>query len=349
MQTITRREYLRLAALASGGLAAGAIAGAAASALASTVDRLETIDMKDHYDALIVGGGPAGLSAALSLGRMLRTALVCDDDRPRNAPSTHLNNFASRDGIHPAEWRKEARRDLEKYRTIAFKKDSVASLERLDGGQFRAVFASGDSAVFRKVILADGIIDQLPEIPGFRELWGRSIFHCPYCHGFEVQGTALGLVGNGKSALHMAPLCFGLSKDLIIFTNGRSEFTEEQAAAFGGKGVRIVEDRIAALQIEEAALTAVVLEDGQKIGRTGLFFARSGPIQTKSDLGERLGCEKTEEGFYKVEEFGRTTVPGVFAAGDNMSRRQSVLHACGMGAVAASTVVSELLNEELND
>lgn len=340
---ITRREYVRLSMLATGALAAGAANGQTGSEKSA-----ERATVKDQYDALIIGGGPAGLSAAMTLGRMLRTALVCDDNRPRNAPSAHLNNFLTRDGIHPALWREEARKNLEKYTTVEFFNGSVTSVTKVGESVFRAELSSGAGVSFRRVILAYGIRDTLPSWHGFKELWGKSIFHCPFCHGYETRGSALGLIANGDRAMHLAALCYGLSQDFILFTDGKADLTAEQKETLGRKKIRLEEGKISGFLYQGETLKAVTLEDGRSLEREALFAALVLPFQGKSDLGERLGCEKTEMGLYKVTELNETTIKGVFAAGDNMSRRHSVLQACSDGATAASVVVSDLLNETLD-
>lgn len=337
---VTRREAMRLTAFAAGAFAVGT---ATAQSLHQNSDSKK--QMKEIYDALIIGGGPAGLSAAMTLGRMLRSALVCDDNRPRNAPSAHLNNFPTRDGIHPELWREEARKNLQKYATVDFFTGAVSSVTKSEEGVFRAEFSSGSKASFRKVILAYGIQDIPLPLPGFEQLWGKSIFHCPYCHGYEAQGSALGIIANGERAMHLLPMCYGLSEDLVLFTNGKADLSAEQIEMLGRRKVRLEEARITGFRHEGQTLTAVTLEDGRSLERKALFAALELPFRVKSPIGEQLGCEKTEMGLYKVTEFNETTVGGVFAAGDNMSRGHSVLQACANGASAASVVVSHLLKE----
>ncbi|WP_374073444.1 NAD(P)/FAD-dependent oxidoreductase [Bdellovibrio bacteriovorus] len=303
--------------------------------------------MEFDYEVLIIGGGPAGLSAAMSLGRLSRTALVCDDNRPRNAPSTHVNNFPSQDGIHPAEWRKKTRKDLEKYKTIGFFEGAVLSVHKVDQG-FVAQLSSGATRNFKKVILAYGIQDKLLSAPGFKELWGKSIFHCPFCHGFEVRGASLGLIANGELAAHGLPMIYGLSKDLILFTNGKTNLSEDLQETLRRRNVEVIEEPIDHLIYEGEVLKVVVLIDGQKKERDALFVAPIFPFQSKSPIGESLGCEKTELGFYKVGERGETTVKGVFAAGDNMTMMQSVLLACASGVAAAAGVIFSLVSEDFH-
>lgn len=303
--------------------------------------------MQFDYEVLIIGGGPAGLSAAMSLGRLSRTALVCDDNRPRNTPSTHVNNFPSQDGIHPAEWRKKTRKDLEKYKTIELFEGTVLSVQKVDRG-FTAQLSSGAIRNFKKVILADGIQDKLPSAPGFKELWGKSIFHCPFCHGFEVRGASLGLIANGELAAHGLPMIYALSRDLIVFTNGKANLSADLQETLRKRNVEVVEETIDHLIYEGEILKAVMLTNGQKKERRALFVAPILPFQSKSSLGESLGCEKTEWGFYKVGERGETTVKGVFAAGDNMTMMQSVLLACASGVAAAAGVIFSLVSEDFH-
>ncbi|MBW0434965.1 NAD(P)/FAD-dependent oxidoreductase [Leptospira yasudae] len=300
--------------------------------------------MKLDSEVLIIGGGPAGLSAALSLGRMSRTALVCDDNRPRNAPSSHLNNFPTRDGIHPAEWRRLVKKDLEKYKTISFFKGSVLSVEKSASG-FTAKFSSGDRASFKKVVLAYGVEDRPLLVPGFKELWGKSIFHCPYCHGFEIRGSRIGLISNSEMTFHMVSLINDLASDLILLTNGKAVFSEEQKELLNRRSIRLIEDSIVGFVHEGEQLKGISLASGQVVEREVAFFQPLLPFKLKSQIGEELGCEKTQFGFYKVNERGATTVDGVFACGDNVTMGHSVILAAASGSMAGAGIVAELLGE----
>ncbi len=302
--------------------------------------------MKNKYEVLIIGGGPAGLSAAMTLGRMSRSALLCDDNRPRNAPSSHVNNFPSRDGIHPAEWRKETRKNLEKYTSVESVTASVISVQK-DASGFVAHLSTGEVVNTKKVILAYGVVDALPSIPGFKELWGKSIFHCPFCHGFEHRGSRLGFVGNGNLMFHALPMIYSLASDLIVFTNGKATFSAENLALLQKNNITLIEEPIQKLDYENEDLKGVVLTNGKTIERQFLFLSPTLPFKLKSDFGETLGCEKNEFGFYKVNERYQTTAPGVFACGDNMSMAHSVLLAAASGVMAGSIASAELLHENM--
>lgn len=301
--------------------------------------------MTSQYDVLIIGAGPAGLGAAMALGRMSREVLVCDDNRPRNAPAEHMNNFPSHDGVNPAEWRHMVRRDLEKYKTIHFHQGSILAIEK-EGSFFQAKLGNGEIAKFKKLILAYGVVDKLPSIEGIQALWGKSIYHCPYCHGYEVRGTRLGLIANGKFAEHLGPMIYGLSKDFILFTNGPADFSEEFRKGLEAKKIPVVEERIQSLSHEGTRLKSVVLENSDVYEREGLFVAPELPFQGKSPIGDVLGCEKTEMGFLKVNPFGKTTVEGVFAAGDIVTGQHAVIAAASTGQMAGAAAVAELLQEE---
>ncbi|MGC4015083.1 MAG: NAD(P)/FAD-dependent oxidoreductase [Luteolibacter sp.] len=337
----TRRKFIKAATVLTASLSAGTSEGVEAE-----LKNQKEYIMKEQYDVLVIGGGPAGLSASLALGRMRRTALVCDDNRPRNAPSMHMHNFPTRDGINPASWREEAKKDVQKYPTVEFFSGSVVNVTRTPAGGFMAELSSGSKVAFRKVILADGITDRFPAILGVKELWGKSVFHCPYCHGYEIRDTAVGLVGNGDMAMHVLLLVTALSKDVIFFTNGGANLTGEQKDLLSRKGIVLDERKIVTLESEGESLTGLRMEDGKKVLRQALFIAPVLPFRPKSDLGEKLGCERTEMGLYKVSPKNETTAKGVFAAGDNMTTSQSVMSGCANGATAASAAIYELVMED---
>lgn len=336
---ISRRKALQISAL---GILGAGLAGCLKMKWFSIFQKKE-LKMTKNYDALIVGAGPAGLTAAMTLGRIHLTALICDDDRPRNKPSSHVNNFPTRDGIHPEKWREAAREDLKKYPTIESQNTRVLSIQKISDSEFEAQLQNGQTVKSKKVILAYGVQDRMPNIPHFKELWGKSIYHCPFCHGFENRGKKIGFLANHDMALHPLPMLEHLFSDLIIFTNGPAQFSPTSLKALKNNHIPIIEEPIADLHAEGEVLKSVTLKNAETLERDALFYFASEPFLMKSDLGEKLGCEKTEFGFYKVGMQNETTTSGVFACGDNMSMAHSVLLASASGVIAGGGVIASTL------
>ncbi|WP_408097322.1 NAD(P)/FAD-dependent oxidoreductase [Peredibacter sp. HCB2-198] len=290
--------------------------------------------MKEIIDVVIIGGGPAGLSAALTLGRGNRSVMVLDEGKGRNAPASHMMNFPSRDGTPPMEFRELVKKDLTKYPNVKLEALKVHSLVKEDN-----VFLINESIRARKILLAHGVKDVLPTLPGFTELWGKSIFHCPYCHGYEHLNAPIGIIGDSKTALHYAVLVKSLTDDLIVFTNG----AEVDSAQFEKNGIKVYSAPIESLIHQGEKLTAVKLTNGEILERGHLFFRPEQKLTT--DLGTKLGCELNEHGLYKIQDTGETSVKGVYAAGDIAELRQSVLMATASGQKAAAHMNFEILHE----
>lgn len=302
-------------------------------------DRLEA-------EVLIVGGGPGGLAAALTLGRLRRSVLICDDGHPRNQAALHMHNFPGFDGVPPAKWREQVKANLQHYPSLAWRADRVQTLEKQELG-FVAELASGAQVLAQKIVLAYGIRDQLPEIVGLPALWGKSVVHCPFCHGYEFQQQPLALLADGEFAAHLLPLLRGLSDDVMLFSQGPSRLTPQQRSALAEMQIPLVETPVVALEAEPdkpQQLQALQLQGGQRVIRRALFVAPQFPLQPSSELGDRLGCKRDERGLYSVDPFGQTAVAGVYAVGDiSGSSMQSVLHACATGSTAASHICMSLL------
>lgn len=298
-----------------------------------------------NVDVLIIGGSHAGLSAAMALGRIGRSALIIDSGHPRNKVSEHANNFAGFDGINPNQWREQARNDLLKYDTISFLRNTVVDVKKL-AKNFQAILSNNERILAKKVILAYGIKDQFPAIVGVNELWGKSVFHCPYCHGFEVKGQSIGILGNSPAVEHLLPIIKNLSAKLFVFTQGKSKLTENFMAKLRQHSIHLIEEPIKTLKHQSSLLKKVVLSNNESISIDALFLTPTSKLTLSSSIDEQLGCEKDDMGFIKVKEMGQTSVAGVFAAGDIMTMQQSVVGASASGQIAGSAAVFELSNEE---
>jgi thioredoxin reductase len=303
--------------------------------------------MNGDFDVVIVGGGPAGLSAALMLGRALKKVLLCDSGPPRNAAAEHVHGFLTRDGTPPGELRRIGREQLRPY-AVDVRGVRVQRIEPRASG-FEVTLDGDEKVRTRRVLLATGLVDVLPDLPGYRELWGRSIFQCPYCHGWEVRGRPWGVLATSPMLLDHAIFLTGWSPDMVAFTDGRFDVPSELRHRLDRAGVRLEERRIRRLipGSDEGAngvhLRAVELEDGTRVAREVLFAA---PPQRQVELVQRLGLALDEQGFVLVNEHRETSVPGIHAAGDLTTRLQGALVGAAAGVFAAA-MMNHALNMEL--
>jgi thioredoxin reductase len=288
------------------------------------------------YDVVIVGGGAAGLSAALVLGRARRRIVVIDSGAPRNAPAEHMHGFLSRDGLPPAELLRLGRIEAAAY-GVDFVEDQVVSIEP----GFSVRLAGGETLSARRLLMATGAIDEVPTIPGLEERWGKDFLHCPYCHGWEVRDEPLGLLGAGPGSVEHAHLVRQWSSDLIYFTHS-SEPTRAEREQLAARGIRIVDGEVRHVVVEDDRLRAVVLADGRTVERSALFV-RPAMRPRGSDLLAELGCAVDEQGFALVDGAGRTSVAGVWAAGNVANPRAQVITAAGEGSAAAIAINADLV------
>jgi len=295
------------------------------------------------YDVVIVGAGPAGLSAALILGRSLRRVLVCDTGQPRNAASQAMHGFLTRDGIPPKEFLQIARQQLTQYNTIELRDVEVRSAECVDG-RFRSTFADGTYALSRKLLIATGVVDHLPEIPGFREFYGISVFHCPYCDGWERRGWPIAVYGRGARGYGLSLELTGWSKDLVLCTDGPSEIEAADLERLARNGITVREERVVRLDGGEG-LERVVFASGDALARKALFFT-TGQTQ-QSFLAHSLGCEINEKGTVRTGKYEATHLSGLYVAGDASRAVQWVVVAAAEGAEAAFAINTDLLKEDL--
>jgi thioredoxin reductase len=298
------------------------------------------------YEVIVVGGGAAGLSAALFLGRVRRRVLVCDAGEPRNASAGGVHGFLSREGMAPSELLGIGREQLGSYGTVEVSGVEVIDAEGEDGG-FRASLADGTLVRCRNLVLATGVRDVMPEIEGIEDFWGRSVAHCPYCHGFELRDESLAVYGANGDAVSLVVLLTRLSSDLVLLTDGSSAIGKEEMKKLAALGVGIRKEKISRLEGEDGRLRRILFENGEEIERRGLFL-RPGRVQ-RSDLARKLGCRITGEGVVEADADGSTNVPGLYVAGDAMHprHRHLLISAALSGATSAMAINSRMLGEEL--
>lgn len=301
--------------------------------------------MEDNtfFEVVIVGGSYAGLAAGMALGRALRRVLIVDGGKPCNIQTPHSHNFLTHDGHTPAHIAALGREQVLAYPTVALVTDEVRNVTGFDG-DFRVEMASGKQAHAGKVLFATGVKDQLPEIEGIAACWGISAIHCPYCHGYEYRHTPTGLLINGEMAFEKARLIHHWTKQLTLFTDGESTISDAHAEQLSAKGIAIVETPVQQIVHTGGYLSHVVLIDGNTVPLDALYV--SAPFGQHCHLPEKLGCALLPSGHIKVDEFQRTTVPGIFAAGDNAVKFRSVALAVASGTVAGAFINHELITEQ---
>jgi len=296
----------------------------------------------ETYDVIVVGGGAAGLSAALVLGRARRRVAVVDSGRPRNAPAAEMHGFLSRDGMSPADLLALGRDEVTRYGVELVDDEVIA----IDPG-FGARLASGALLRGRRILVATGGRDELPDIPGARERWGRDFLHCPYCHGWEVRDQPIGVVGTGPGSADHAHLLRQWSDDVIFFPHTHP-LTNDERAALAIRGIRVVDGVVEGLSIVDDRLAAVQLADGRSIPRAAVFIRPA--VRPREDgLLASLGCELDEAGFAVVDATGATSVSGVWAAGNAGDPRAQVITAAGEGSAAALALNADLVAEDMRN
>ena len=294
-------------------------------------------------DVVVVGGGAAGLSAALVLGRARRRTIVVDEGNPRNGPSPAAHSFFTRDGTPPAELLRVAREQLVPFETVEMRRGRVLSVQK-DDEAFVVHLADGIEVRTRRVLLALGVRDILPDIDGFGGLWGRGVLHCPYCHGWEVRDEPLALYAEGATAMEMAPLLLQWSRDLLLCTGGPNRLADADRETLKGVGVRIVDTPVQRLE-GDGRLERIVFVDGSAESRSALFLR---PAQAlTNDVPIQLGCELTEAGHIRVGADRQTSIPGVYAAGDATTPLQQIVVAAATGAEAAMMLNRDLVRADL--
>jgi thioredoxin reductase len=288
----------------------------------------------------IVGGGAAGLSAALVLGRARRRVVVIDAGEPRNAPAAHMQGFISRDGMPPGDLLRAARQEVRAY-GVELIEDRVVDAS----AGFVLTLESGRTVEARQVLLATGATDVLPAIPGARERWGRDLLHCPYCHGWEVRDQAIGVLGNGPQSVMHAHLLRGWSDDVTFFAHTQP-VTAAEREALQARGIAVVDGVVAELVVVDDRLRGVLLADGRVVERDALFV-RPDVVARADSPAVLLGCELHAGGLLRTDAEGRTSVAGVWAAGNAGNPRAQVITAAGEGSAAAIAINTELVQQDI--
>lgn len=296
-----------------------------------------------NYDCAIVGGGPAGLNAALVLCRARKTVALFDNNQPRNGVTHASHGFITRDGIKPAEFRRMAYEEVLSYPSVRHWKTEVTDIQRT-GDSFTLFTSTGELVHARKIILATGLREVFPEIEGIRDFYGKSLFNCPFCDGWELRDQPMVIVSDQPSVLHKAKLLLNWSQDLIICTHGSSLLTADHREQLAAHDIKIIDTPIAAFTGRNGLLEQVHFTDGSAIVRSGGFID---PVQLpNARFHEALGYQTTNNGGIVTDAAGRTTAAGVYSAGDSAYVMPSqLIYAAASGSKAAIAVVGDLTEE----
>lgn len=300
--------------------------------------------MKDNrsYEVIIIGGSYAGLSAAMALGRSLRSVLIIDSGLPCNRQTPYSHNFITHDGEKPQIIAKKAKEEVLNYPSVKFQKGMAVSGEKTVDG-FEITTENGEIFKAEKLIFATGVEDIMPSIQGFSACWGISVIHCPYCHGYEFRRGKTAIMANGERALHLAGLVNNLSTDLTLLTPGKADFDSKQRTKLQQHDIALIEGEIDKIQHKNGWVQQLQLKDGRELAFDAIYAAI--PFRQHSAIPAALGCELTEQGHIKIDNFQKTTIAGVFACGDNSSMMRSVSNAVATGNLAGAMVNKELVDE----
>ncbi|MCY7471149.1 NAD(P)/FAD-dependent oxidoreductase [Bacillus safensis] len=296
-------------------------------------------------DCAIIGGGPAGLSAALVVGRGGKQVIVFDNELPRNRVTQESHGFITNDGMTPFEIRQAGEADLQKYPHIQIKRSQIVDIQKKEES-FTLLTHEGDAFEAKKIILATGLQDILPEIEGIHDVYGKTLFSCPFCDGWELKEKALALIAENQRALHMAKLLSNWTKDLIVFTNGHM-LAEEDKTLLTAHSIQVIDVPIVSIDHDNGQLRSLQLANGEIVNREGGFVASE--FKQSAPFAEKLGCQMTKNAGIETDILGRTTVSGVFACGDNLGGPAQLVLAAAAGSQAGMGVIHEFVQEEFQE
>ena len=300
----------------------------------------------EQFDVIIIGGSYSGLAAGMALGRAFKKVLIIDSGKPCNRQTPHSHNFITHDGDTPAAIAGLAKLQVSSYNSVQFFNGFATSGSKIENG-FEIAVASGETFAAKKLIIATGIKDIMPDIDGFAACWGISVLHCPYCHGYEIRNEKTGILGNGEFAYDLARLISNWTNDLTLFTNGISTLTIDQTRQLVKHRISIVEKEVKSLQHTNGYIENIIFRDGATTALKAIYAPV--PFEQHCTIPELLGCKLTEEGYIKIDTFQETTVSGVYACGDNVSRMRTVANAVGVGTTAGMTVSKKMIIEKFSE
>ncbi|MCW2584775.1 MAG: thioredoxin reductase [Frankiales bacterium] len=296
------------------------------------------------FDVVVLGAGAAGLSAALVLSRAQRTVAVVDAGEPRNAPAAHMHGFLSRDGMPPRKLLAAGRAEVAGYGGTVLP-GTVSRIVRTPTG-FDALLTDGTRLQARRLLAATGLVDELPDIPGVRDRFGRDVLHCPYCHGYEVRRVQVGVLGGLPNSFHQVQLVRQWASDVVFFSNG-SALTADQREQLVARAIGVVDGQVTGLDVQDDRLCGVVVDGVGLVRRDAVFVAPT--FVPNNDVLAELGCEVDDRGWVIVDETGLTGVPGVWAAGNVVNPRAQVITAAGEGSAAAIALNNDLVEEDVRN
>ena len=301
--------------------------------------------MNQLFDCAIIGGGPAGLNAALVLGRARRSTLLLDNNNPRNVVTQESHGFITRDGIKPQEFREIAHKDIGKYPSVIYEKKEITSITKKDQ-LFELIASNKELYQSKTIIISTGLKDVLPDIDNIYEYYGKSLFNCPYCDGWELQDKPLVVIIEEQiQGFHFIQTIYNWSKDLIVCTNGKSILNSEQKRLIQNKGIKIIENKIKSFVGENGLIEKAVFENGESVDIQGGFVLPQ--LTQSSDIAKQLGCEYNSLGGISTDSFGRTNIKGVYAAGDaSIIAPAQLIIAAAEGLQAAVGVNRDLIETE---
>lgn len=297
----------------------------------------------NNFEVIIIGGSYGGLSAAMSLGRALRSVLIIDSGRPRNEQTPYSHNFLTQDGKTPKQIATLAIEQVSQYKTVKFYHGlAVSGAKTMKGFEIKT--QANDLFYSKKLILATGLRDIIPNIKGFTECWGISVIHCPYCHGYEVKNEKTGILGNGDYGFEFSRFVSNWTKDLTLYTNGKSTLTKERTEKLRSHNISIVEKEIDGFEHVNGQIQNITFRDNSKTSIKAIYARPE--LKQHSEIPVQLRCELTEQGLIKVDMSQKTTIHEVFACGDNSNSSKDIALAVSAGLVAGSTCNKEIIQEE---